>query len=407
MSGVNPRLDLLQPYPFERLNDLLADITPNPASRFIALSLGEPKHAADDFLIDTYLDRANTLHGLATYPPTKGTPELRQAIAGFVNRRFNLGAAPVDAETQVLPVNGTREALFAVAQALINSDQGSTTLMPNPFYQIYEGAALLAGSQPVYVPCKAGNDFNPDFDVVTDEEWERCAMVYICSPGNPTGAVMSVEDMQALIRRSDEHDFVIVSDECYSEIYAKENEPPPGLLDAACQMGRHDYRNCIAFNSLSKRSNLPGLRSGYACGDAELIARYLLYRTYHGSAMSVHNQVLSAAAWNDEEHVVANRVRYREKYAAVMDVLSNTWPMTPPPASFYLWPKTPVDDETFTRKLMQEMNIKVVPGTYLSRESTAGNPGKNRVRMALVATLDECVEAAERLKQFIAQERYR
>ena len=398
---MNHRLDLLQPYPFERLNELLGGITPNTGMRHIPLSLGEPKHAAPEFLVEIARDRSRLLAGLGTYPPTRGIPELREAIAGFVNRRYKLNAAPINPETQVLPVNGTREALFSVAQALIDPDTKTTTVMPNPFYQIYEGAAVLAGSKPVFVPCLAQADFNPDFSAVSEQNWQDCALVYICSPGNPTGAVMDIGAMQDLIRLSDKYGFVIASDECYSEIYGDESSPPPGILEAACAMGRHDYKNCIAFNSLSKRSNLPGLRSGYAVGDARLISAFLLYRTYHGSAMSVHNQHVSAAAWGDEEHVIANRVLYRQKFDAVLDILANVWPMARPPASFYLWPETPVDETVFTQKLMETMNIKVVPGTYLSRESNGSNPGERRVRMALVATLEECVEAATRLKTFI------
>jgi N-succinyldiaminopimelate aminotransferase len=293
-----------------------------------------------------------------------------------------------------------------VAQALIDAHGKTTTLMPNPFYQIYEGAAILAGSRPVYVPCTPGTDFNPDFSAVSTADWQACTMLYLCSPGNPTGAVMDMAQMQELIRLSDEHDFVIVSDECYSEIYDDESNPPAGLLEAACAMGRAGYKNCIAFNSLSKRSNLPGLRSGYACGDALLIEKYLLYRTYHGSAMPVHNQVVSAAAWRDEEHVIANREIYRTKFDAVLDILGNVWPMARPPAGFYLWPETPVDDRLFTQKLFGQANIKVVPGSFLSRGPDTGNPGKNRIRMALVATFDECVEAAGRLKEFMQQGRY-
>ncbi|MEX1237448.1 MAG: succinyldiaminopimelate transaminase, partial [Pseudomonadales bacterium] len=314
---------------------------------------------------------------------------------------------PIDPETQVLPVNGTREALFAVAQALIENNGNTTTLMPNPFYQIYEGAAILAGSRPVYVPCTADTDFNPDFSAVQPEDWRACSMLYLCSPGNPTGAVMDKTCMQELIGLSDEYDFVIVSDECYSEIYADESCPPVGLLQAACDMGRTDYKNCLAFNSLSKRSNLPGLRSGYATGDATLIDQYLLYRTYHGSAMPVHNQIVSAAAWQDEEHVIANREIYRQKFDAVLDILTNVWPMPRPQASFYLWPETPVDDQLFTRKLFSETNIKVVPGSFLARGPDNENPGRNRVRMALVATLDECVEAANRIKEFMQHQKYR
>lgn len=403
---MNPLLDLLNPYPFERLNELLEGIKPSDAHSFIALSLGEPKHETPPFLVEIYRDKANILKGFGTYPPTKGLPELRKAIGDFLVRRYRLAHA-LDPETQILPVNGTREALFAFAQAVIDPGNPGTTLMPNPFYQIYEGAAILAGSKPVFVPCLPGNGFNPDFTAVSDDVWRSCALVYICSPGNPTGALMSVEEMQWLIDKSDEHDFIIASDECYSEIYDDESSPPPGILQAASMMGRADYRNCIAFNSLSKRSNLPGLRSGYVCGDASVMEKFLLYRTYHGSAMPVHNQIVSAAAWADEQHVIENRAIYRRKFDAVLDILDNVWPMERPEGAFYLWPETPVDDRVFTQKLIEAVNIKVVPGSFLSRSADGANPGANRVRMALVATLDECVEAAERLGHFMREGLYR
>jgi N-succinyldiaminopimelate aminotransferase len=403
---MNQKLQRLNPYPFEQLNSLLAGVKPAADFEFIALSLGEPKHPAPDFIVEQYLQKAGVIAGFGTYPPTKGIAPLREAIANFVNRRFKLAASPINPETQVLPVTGTREALFAIAQAVITSDADSYTLMPNPFYQIYEGAALLAGSTPVYIPCTAATNYLPDFSVVTKEQWQKCALLYLCTPGNPTGAVMPLADMQDLIRLSDQYDFVIASDECYSEIYADEQAPPPGLLEAACAMGRSDYKNCIAFNSLSKRSNLPGLRSGYACGDAAIMEAFLLYRTYHGSAMSIHNQWASVGAWNDEDHVIQNRVIYRQKYAAVADILQHVWPMEQPTASFYLWPQTPVSDEQFTQRLIEKANIKVLPGSYLSRLVAGSNPGQNRVRLALVATLDECVVAAERLRHFMQNKEY-
>lgn len=401
---MNPQLELLHPYPFERLNALLEGKEAPSSLRFIPLSLGEPKHEAPAFIVDAYAKREAITEGFGTYPPTRGLPELRAAITDFVARRYNLEA--VDSDSQVLPVNGTREALFAFAQTVIGQKDGSITLIPNPFYQIYEGATILAGSEPHYVPCHEQSGFAPDFSGISEETWQRCELVYICTPGNPTGNVMTIEQMQELIKLSDRYDFVIASDECYSEIYANEDDPPPGLLQAAAASGRNDFRNCMVFNSLSKRSNLPGLRSGYVCGDASLIARFLLYRTYHGSAMSVHNQWASMAAWQDETHVIANRELYRNKYDAVLDVLDNVWPMSRPTAGFYLWPKTPVDDETFACRLFEQQNIKVLPGRYLSREVNGYNPGHDRVRMALVATLDECVEAAERLKHFIQNQEF-
>ena len=394
---MNERLNQLQPYPFERLNELLANVTPTTDEDFISLALGEPKHRAPEFLIESYSKTETIAKSFGTYPPTKGLDELREAIAEFVTRRFNLSRG-VNPETEALPVNGTREALFAIAQAVIDGD--SLTMIPNPFYQIYEGAAILAGSTPRYIPCSEDNGFNPDFSKVTEDEWQRCSMVYLCTPGNPSGSIMSVEEIQAVIRKSDEYNFTIVSDECYSEIYA--DNPPAGLLEAASAMGRNDYKNCVAFNSLSKRSNLPGLRSGYVCGDAEIIEKFLLYRTYHGSAMAAQNQWLSAKAWQEETHVVANRDLYSRKYEAFLDVLNDVWPMQRPAAGFYLWPETPIDDREFTIQLLTETNVKVVPGSYLAREVDGSNPGANRVRLALVAGLDECVEAATRIKRFLA-----
>ena len=392
---MNKRLDQLHPYPFQKLNALLDDVVPPDGIEPVSLSLGEPKHRAPEFIIKSFSDRETIARGFGTYPPTRGLPTLRQAIAGFVNKRFNLTRG-VNPDTEVLPVNGTREGLFAIAQTVIDGTNNSVTLIPNPFYQIYEGAAILAGSTPVYVSCTQDTGFNPDFSCVTDDQWQNCSLVYICTPGNPGGSVMSVAELQSLIRKSDEYDFVIVSDECYSEIYAA--EPPPGLLEAASRMGRDDYRNCIAFNSLSKRSNLPGLRSGYVCGDAGILEKFLLYRTYHGSAMSVQNQWISELAWQDEDHVIANRRRYAEKYDSVLDILANVWPMQRPAAGFYLWPETPIADDEFARRLLAETNVEVLPGSYLSREVNGLNPGKNRVRMALVADLDQCVEAANRIR---------
>ena len=269
--------------------------------------------------------------------------------------------------------------------------------MPNPFYQIYEGAALLAGSKPYYVNCEPGNGYLPDFDGVPEEVWQRCQLLYLCSPGNPTGAVMGIAQIQTLIALSDKYNFIIASDECYSEIYMNEENPPAGLLEAASLLGRDDYKNCVAFNSLSKRSNLPGLRSGYVAGDAEIMQKFLLYRTYHGSAMSMHHQVLSTLAWNDEQHVIENRQVYRDKFALVADILNPVWPMAIPEAGFYFWPETPISDPDFAVRLVQLANVKVLPGSYLSRATDSGNPGTNRVRIALVATQSECIEAAERI----------
>lgn len=396
----NQRLNQLHPYPFEQLNQLLVDVTPADLP-FISLALGEPKHVTADFLIERYRDIDLIKRGFGAYPPTKGLPELRESIATFITQRFNLPSA-LDPETEVLPLNGSREGLFALAQALIDPEDPGVTIMPNPFYQIYEGAALLAGSEPYYLPCTAENNFLPDLSATPEAILQKCRLMYLCSPGNPSGAVMTIEQLQQAIALATEYDFVLASDECYSEIYADEDAPPPGLLDAAAQMGHTDFRNCIVFNSLSKRSNLPGLRSGYVAGDANLIREFLLYRTYHGSAMSVHNQLLSTLAWQDEDHVVLNRSLYREKYQAVGTILKDVWPMSQPTASFYLWPETPdMDDKTFATRLIETTNIKVLPGSYLSREVAGANPGKNRVRMALVASVSECVEAAERIREFL------
>lgn len=394
---MNRRLDALHPYPFERLTALLEDVQVEMNAPPIAWSVGEPKHDTAQFLVDALRDENNIRQGLGTYPPTRGLPELRGAIADFLVRRFALTDRP-DPESQVLPVNGTREALFAFAQAVIDSDDHSKTLMPNPFYQIYEGAALLAGSEPVYLNCLAENGFLPDLDQVSESTWQACDLIYLCTPGNPTGAVMNSNAMQRLIQMSDEYDFIIASDECYSEIYRDETQPPTGLLQAADEMGRHDFKNCIAFNSLSKRSNLPGLRSGYVAGDAGIIKKFLLYRTYHGSAMPVHHQMVSTLAWQDEQHVMDNRDLYRRKFDAVTDILRSVWPMETPEAGFYLWPETPVTDPEFAVRLQRHTGVKVLPGSFLSRDTAAGNPGANRVRMALVATEDECVAAAERIK---------
>ncbi|MEE2736147.1 MAG: succinyldiaminopimelate transaminase [Pseudomonadota bacterium] len=393
---MNKRLNSLHPYPFERISALVKDVTPPKDMKPISLALGEPTHRTPNFLIETYCDPEMISNGFSTYPPTKGILQLREAIANFVTVRFNL-SRPIDAGSEVLPVNGTREALFAIAQAVI--DGSGLTFIPNPFYQIYEGAAILAGSRVRYIPCDEANNFNPDFNAVTKAEWEACSLVYLCTPGNPSGSIMSIEDLQYVIRKSDDYKFTIVSDECYSEIYSK--EAPPGLLEAASAMGRHDYKNCIAFNSLSKRSNLPGLRSGYVCGDANILEKFLLYRTYHGSAMPIQNQFISALAWEEEKHTIENRSQYLKKYEAFLKIVNPTWPMQQPDAGFYLWPKTPIPDEEFTIQLLAKTNVKIVPGSYLAREVNGVNPGSNRVRLALVAEQGECVEAAHRIKHFL------
>ena len=405
---MNPDLQLLQPYPFEKLRELVADVSPCKALQAISLSVGEPKHPAPAFVQKTLVD---ALEKLSVYPGTQGMIELRTSIAGWLHHRFKLNHAP-NPDQQVLPVNGTREALFAFAQCVVNRD-GKTlnskggsqhqpaVLMPNPFYQIYEGAAILAGAEPYYLNCTEDSGFNPDFSTVPETVWQRCQLIYICSPGNPTGSVMPLQQLKQLIQLADEYDFVIASDECYSEIYCDESQPPPGLLQACAELGRDDYRRCVVFHSLSKRSNLPGLRSGFVAGDGELLSRFLQYRTYHGSAMPIHHQLASIAAWDDEDHVRENRRLYREKFSAVLDILDGHLKVKEPDAGFYLWAETPIADDEFTRRLLEEQHITVVPGRYLAREHAGVNPGAMRVRMALVAPLNQCREAAERIVHFV------
>ncbi|MEH6652149.1 MAG: succinyldiaminopimelate transaminase [Motiliproteus sp.] len=396
---MNPDLQQLQPYPFERLNALKNGTTPPADLPHIALSIGEPKHPAPAFVARSMTDNLPTL---SSYPTTKGIPQLRQAIARWAERRFQLNG--VDAENQVLPCNGTREALFAATQTIVDRHSGDgqpLVVCPNPFYQIYEGAAYLAGAQPHFLNCNADNDFLPDYDAVPAEIWQRCQLLFLCSPGNPTGAITNLEQLKKLIALADRYDFVIAADECYSEIYFDEQHPPVGLLQACAELGRDDYRRCLVFHSLSKRSNLPGLRSGFVAGDAQLISQFLLYRTYHGSAMPIYSQLASIEAWNDEAHVVENRNRYRAKFDAVLQRLDGVLEVSRPDAGFYLWAKTPIDDAEFARDLFAQQHITVLPGSFLSRNNEGGNPGQNRVRMALVAELDECIEAAERLVRFV------
>lgn len=386
----NPRLDLLQPYPFERLRALFAGITPNPALPPVNLSIGEPKHPTPAVLTDA-LQAA--LAGLATYPATLGLPELRQAIAGWVMRRYGVD---VSADTQVLPALGSREALFSFAQVVLNpADADALVVSPNPFYQIYEGAALLGGAQPHYLPLQASGQC--DYTAVPDAIWARTRLVYVCSPGNPTGAVLSQAQWDCLFAASDRHGFVIASDECYSEIYLHENRPPLGALAAAVAAGRPDFRNLAVFSSLSKRSNAPGLRSGFIAGDAALLKQFLKYRTYHGSAMSATIQAASVAAWNDDIHVRENRQQYLNKFNAVTPILQSRFEVSMPEAGFYLWMKTPGCDQAFCRQALADLNVTLLPGSFLAREVDGHNPGAGRVRIALVAPLEECVTAAERL----------
>jgi len=387
---LNPLLGRLQPYPFEKLRALLAGVTPSPAHSPINLSIGEPKHPTPALVTEAL---ASALGGLASYPATAGTPALREAIAGWLQRRY--GLPPLDPATQVLPVNGSREALFAFAQTVIDpSGGGARVCCPNPFYQIYEGAALLGGAQPVYL-----NDGMP-FDAI---DWHGVQLAYVCSPGNPTGRVLGLEDWKRLFALADRHGFVIASDECYSELYCDEARPPLGSLQAAHQLGRKGFAGVVAFSSLSKRSNAPGMRSGFVAGDAGLLKQFLLYRTYHGSAMSLPVQQASIAAWGDERHVRENRQRYAEKYRAVLPLVGAPLATEMPEGGFYLWVRTPIDDAEFARQLLQQYNVLVLPGSFLARDAHGTNPGRRHVRIALVAPLEECVEAVRRITDFARQ----
>lgn len=395
---MNPNLERLHPYPFEKLAKLKAGITVPEHLKPISLGIGEPKHPSPAFVKQVIADN---LDKLANYPTTKGIDELREAIAHWASKRFQLAEGSLDPAHNVVPVNGTREAIFALVQAVVDASKPATVVSPNPFYQIYEGAAFLAGADPVYLPCDASNGFIPDFDAVPESVWEDCQILFLCSPGNPSGAVIPRETLVKVIELADRHDFLVASDECYSELYPDEATPPEGLLQTCAAIGRHDFKRCIVFHSLSKRSNLPGLRSGFVAGDAEVLTGYLKYRTYHGCAMPVHNQLASIAAWSDEDHVRENRAAYRAKFEAVVPILREVMNVDFPDAGFYLWPETPMDDETFAKELSAQQNVHVLPGRYLSRTVGGHNPGENRVRMALVAPLEECVEAARRIVDFV------
>jgi N-succinyldiaminopimelate aminotransferase len=393
---MNPLLASLQPYPFERLKQLFAPVTPNPAYAAISLGIGEPRHATPQLVLDAL---SSATGELSSYPLTAGQLALKQACAGWVQRRYGVR---VDPATQVLPVNGTREALFAFAQTVIDPTRANATVIcPNPFYQIYEGAAILAGATPYYVPSDPALNFNINWGTVADRVWENTQLVYVCSPGNPTGAVMPMSDWERLFRLSERYDFVIASDECYSEIYFRD-EPPLGSLEAAERFGLRDFKNLVVFTSLSKRSNVPGMRSGFVAGDARFLKQFLLYRTYHGSAVGGMVQAASVAAWNDEAHVLENRALYRRKFAAVTPMLSAVMDVRLPDAAFYLWAAVPGgNDEVFARDLLAQYNVTVLPGSYLARQVQGVNPGAGRVRMALVAETEECVEAAKRIVDFV------
>jgi N-succinyldiaminopimelate aminotransferase len=407
---VNGRLELLAAYPFERLARLKSGIVPPASLPHIAMSIGEPKHAPPGFVLEALRE---SLHKLDSYPVTAGLPETRAACAGWLQRRFGVRVNP---DGMVLPVNGTREALFSFVQATVSTDRTPESgkppvvAMPNPFYQIYEGAALLAGAEPVFLNTTAANRFQPDLDAVPADVWRRCQLLFLCSPGNPTGSVLSLDYLRYALQLADKYGFVIAADECYAELYRDDAAPPPSLLQAAVASGHVDFQRCVVFHSLSKRSSVPGLRSGFVAGDPALLKPYLLYRTYHGCAMPVPTQLASIAAWKDDAHAAANRALYREKYARVLPILQPVLDVVEPDGAFYLWPDVGRDDEAFTRELFATQNLTILPGSYLARDTPAGlargsrgveNPGRQRVRISLVAPVEECVAAAQRIRNFL------
>ena len=392
---MNPLLGKLHPYPFERLRELTRGITPNPAYKPIGLGIGEPKHATPELIKRALTDN---LAGLASYPATAGEPKLREACAAWVQRRYGV---TLDAATQVLPVIGSREALFSLAQTVIDPTRpGATVVCPNPFYQIYEGAALLANAEPIFINNLPESDFGSDFGSIDEATWRDIQLVYVCSPGNPTGRLLTLDEWKTLFELSDRYGFVIAADECYSEIYFDDADKPIGGLEAAWRLGRTDFRNVVMFSSLSKRSNVPGMRSGFVAGDAKILGDFLLYRTYHGCALNPAVQAASVVAWNDEEHVEENRRLYRDKFARITPMLQPWLPVRLPDAGFYYWVRTPLPDTEFARRLQAEYNVTVLPGSYLARESNGVNPGAGFVRIALVADTHECVEAAGRIIDF-------
>jgi N-succinyldiaminopimelate aminotransferase len=394
---MNPRLARLRPYPFERLRALLAGAEPPRDIPHISLSIGEPRHAPPQVVLQAYTQNLSTL---GSYPATAGLPEFRVAVARWLTRRFKLSERALDPDSMTAPVNGTREGLFAFAQAVIDAARQPLVVTPNPFYQIYEGAALLAGAEPWYMPSASANTYLPDLDAVPESVWRQCQLLFLCSPGNPTGAVASLDYLQRALELADRYDFVVASDECYSEIYLDESNPPPGLLQAAIARGHSAFERCMVFHSLSKRSSVPGLRSGFVAGDAACIAPFLLYRTYHGCAMPLHTQLVSIAAWNDDAHVVENRRLYRAKFEAVLPILREVIDVDAPDASFYLWPAVP-DDERFVRELFERKHVTLLPGRYIARDSDSGNPGRGRVRISLVASVAECIEGAQRIRDYV------
>ena len=394
---MTPNLKYLHPYPFEKLAQLKQGITPPVEKSPIVLSIGEPAHVTPLFIEEAIL---NHIKGLSNYPTTKGILELRHSISTWLAKRFNIPVEYINSESQVLPVSGTREALFSFAQCVVDATVKPVVVMPNPFYQIYEGAALLAGAETYFLNTLAEDNYLPDFDAVPEAIWQRCQLIYICSPGNPSGAVMSQVDYEKLLRLAEKYDFVIASDECYSELYDDESNPPVGLLESAYRMGNTSFKRCVVFHSLSKRSNAPGLRSGFVAGDADILGQYFQYRTYQGCAMPLPTQQASIKAWEDELHVIENRRLYREKFAAFIDILNDVCDINKPPAGFYVWLKTPIEDTDFAQQLFAQENITVLPGSYLSRDFEGLNPGINHVRIALVAPLEDCITAAHRIKNF-------
>ena len=397
---MNPRLERLHAYPFARLARLTAGASPPPALKPIGLSIGEPRHTPPAALIEALRAAA---HRLDTYPSTAGLPELRAACAAWLERRFALRAGSVDPATMVLPVNGTREALFAFVQAAVDDRHEPLVAMPNPFYQIYEGAALLAGARPLLLDTSAAGQYLPDLDAVPEQLWRHCQVLFLCSPGNPTGKVLPRQLLLRALELAERHDFIIAADECYTEIYLDERSPPPGLLEVCRSSGRERFERCIVFHSLSKRSSAPGLRSGFVCGDPAIIERLLLYRTYHGCAMPVPTQLASIAAWADEAHVQHSRRLYQEKFERVLPILAPVLPVARPEGAFYLWSEVGADrdDERFTRELYATEAVTVLPGSYLGRSGPNGNPGAGRVRISLVASVADCIEAAERIRHYV------
>jgi len=409
---VNPALAKLQAYPFERLFALLRDHTPAPGQAhasglsLIPLYIGEPRHAPPELVLEAL--RAN-LHQLGSYPLTRGLPVLREAVCAHLRSRALPPSAHIDPESMVLPVTGTREALFAFVQAATAVAAGGAAapplvVMPNPCYQIYEGAAIMAGCEPYYLNTTAATGQIPDLSVVPAAVWDRCQVLFLCTPGNPGGAFLSQAYLRHALELAERHDFLIASDECYADLYLDESAPPPSLLRAAWESGRTRYQRCLVFRSLSKRSSLPGLRSGFVAGDPEVMRPFLLYRTYHGCAMPVPTQLASAVAWSDEAHVTANRALYREKFARVVPLLRTHLDVSVPAGGFYLW--FPIggsgDDATWARALYAQQHVSVLPGSFIARDTPQGNPGHGRVRISLVATLEQCLEAAHRINRFMS-----